>query len=143
MRDERGAGGSGKGAASADEEQDGVDGQDAVRAMEGDGEQAGGTEHLERVADQDDLTAVETIGDVSGREQKEQAGQEEGEAGIAKVEGTMGDGVDLPRDGDRLRFGPEDGHDASELVAAEVAGREGLETAPRDPWDMGRHQPIG
>jgi len=41
---------------------------------------------------------------VSGREQKKQAGKKQREAGIAKIQSAVGNGIDLPGDGHRLRL---------------------------------------
>jgi hypothetical protein len=38
----------------------------------------------------------------------------------------VGDLVDLPGDGDRLGFGPDDDHEAGALIEAEVARTKGV-----------------
>src|ERR1035441_8666614 len=143
MGAERGAGGTGEGAAGTDEEKDSVDGEYAMAAAVGEGEQTGSADDLERIADEDDLAAVEAVGDVSRRQEKERAGKKKREAGKAQVEGAVGNGVDLPGDGDRLRLRAEDDGDAGQLVEAEVARGEGLQSATRRAVGRGTHVLLG
>ncbi len=122
---ERGTGGSGEGAAGADERR----ARQRWATPGGCRSRQSAAERrlqkrLERVADEDDLAAVEAVGNVAGGQDEEQAGQKEHEAGVAEVDGFVGDGVDLPGDGERLRLRAKDDDDARELIADKVAVRE-------------------
>ena len=88
-------------------------------------EKRDGAENLNAIADEDDLPSVEAVGNVAGGEDKEESGQKERQAGVAKVDGAVRDEVNLPGDGERLGFGSNDDHDARKLVASEIAGAEG------------------
>ncbi len=61
---------------------------------------------------------------MAGGQHEEEAGKKQGEAGVAEVESGVGDLIDLPRDGDGLRFGAEDHEHAGRLVEAEVSREE-------------------
>ena len=54
------------------------------------------------------MTAIEAVGHVPGGQQEKQPGQKERQARVSKIERAMGDGVDLPRDRDRLRLRAKD-----------------------------------
>ena len=93
------------------------------------GKQGSRTDDLQAVTDKNDLPPIEAIGYVSGGQQEQQSWKKQRKAGIAEVKGAVGDGVDLPGDGDGLRLRTEDSHDPRELIAAEVAGSEGFQAA--------------
>ena len=108
--------------------------------------QPGGAQDLQAVTHQEDLAAIEAVGHVPCGQQKEQARKKERQPGEAQIQRTMSDGVNLPRNGYRLRFGAQDGGDACQLVAPEVAGGKGLHAAPRRPgrigWPGGKEEPC-
>ena len=105
--------------------------QHVGNAHPGESKQRPGAQDLEAVAAQDDPAAVESIGDVSGREKEEQAGQEQRQPGVAEVEGTMGKGIYLPRHRNRLGLSSQDHGDAGELITPEVARSKGFQAAHR------------
>src|ERR1700719_4123492 len=124
MGQERLAGGGGKGAAGADAEQESVNGQDGSDSPPGEPEQSAGKHQLHGVADEDDVAAVVAVGDMAGGEEKQDAGQEEREPGVAKAERAMSDEIDLPGDGDGLRFRSDDDEETGYLIAQKVSGLE-------------------
>ena len=142
MRDQRGAGRPGERPSRADEKKHAVNGEHAPRARQRERQQAAGAKHLERIADQDHHAPIEAVGHVTGGQQKEQPGKKQRQAGVAQVQRAMGHGVNLPRHGYCLRLRAQDHHHACELVAAEVARREGLQAAPGQ-WLRGRHPLSG
>ena len=110
-----------------------------MQAGAGELEQSQGAGDLEAIADEDDLPAVKAVGDVAGREQEEQAGQKLGQAGVAQVERTVGDGVDLPGNGQRLRRRAQNGGHARQLEASKISGGKGLHAAPGRPGGKRHH----
>jgi len=93
--------------------------------VEAEEEEPAAGDELRGVAEEDDVAAVEAIRGVAGGEHEDGAGKKEGEAGIAEVDGAMGELVDLPGDGDGLRLRAEDGEQPGELVAAKISMAEG------------------
>ena len=142
VRNERGTGWTGEGAADSDEEQDRIDGKHAVAVEPVSRIRRGGAYDLQAITDEDDLAAVEAVGDVSRRKEKQESGKKEGQAGVTKVEGAMGNGVDLPGDGDRLRLRTQDYGYTSQLVAPEIARIKGLQTAPGRLLGEGRRHLV-
>jgi hypothetical protein len=67
------------------------------------------------------MTAIETVGNVTGGQKKEQPRQKEREPGVAQVNGAMRDGIDLPSHRDGLRLGTQDDGYARKLVSPEIA----------------------
>ena len=77
------------------------------------------------------MAPVEAIGHVARRQQENEPGQEERQPRVAQVDGAMGNGVHLPRHGDRLRLGAEDHRYARQLISPEITGGKCLKSAPR------------
>jgi hypothetical protein len=62
-------------------------------------------ENLQRIAAKDHVAPIEAVGHVPRRQQKQQPRQKQRQARIAKVERSMGNGIDLPPHRDGLRLG--------------------------------------
>ena len=103
----------GEGAPGADDKKDRVNYQNILRATDGVHGQHDAGKALKGVASQNDVSPVKSIGDVARREQEEESGKKEGQPRVTEVDGAMRDGVDLPGDGDGLRFSAENGNDSS------------------------------
>ena len=126
----RAGSGSAEGAAEADSDEHGVDGPDSSglehAGSDGEPEKDCCADGLQGIAGEDDAATIIAVGGVAGGEHADEAGEEEGEAGEAKLKGGVGDLVNLPGDGDRLRLGSYDDHEARGLVQTEVARTEGV-----------------
>jgi hypothetical protein len=121
MGNERRAGRRRECASRAHNEEHRVDRQHAAHPIARKHQERDCADDLHRVADEYDATAVEAVGDVPGGQEKKQSRQKECEAGVTKIECAMRDGVNLPGDGDGLRFGPEDHGGARQLIPPEVS----------------------
>ena len=75
-------------------------------------EQSNGAENLQPIAKQDDVTAVEAVGHVTGRKKEKKPRKKQRQAGITQIQRPMGDGVNLPGDGYRLRLGAQNDGDS-------------------------------
>ena len=138
VRNKRGACRRGEGSSRPDEKQDSIDGQHAGYARPREGEQRAGANDLQAVANQDDPAAVEPVGRMPGRQKKEKSGKKQRQPRVAQVERAVGDGIHLPRHGDRLRLRAQNDRDAGKLVAPEITGSKRLQTAPRRLLREGR-----
>ncbi len=125
MGNQRGACRPGECARRSHEEQHTINGINAVRPVQAgarEQEQCRSGKHLQPIANQDDLPPVEAIGHVPSRQQENQPRQKQRQSGKAQIESAVSNGVDLPRDSDRLRFGAQDDHHTRQLISREIAG---------------------
>ncbi len=91
-----------------------------------------------RVAGQNYAPAVEAIRHMARGQQKKQPRQKQRQPRVAKVNGAVRDGVDLPRHRDRLRFSAQNHGHSRKLVSPEIAGGKSLKAAAR-LWGGGLH----
>ncbi len=71
-------------------------------------EQCHCAEDLKHVAAEDNMTAVEAIGDVPGGKEEKKAGEEERQARISEIKRAMGNGINLPGHRNSLRLRTQD-----------------------------------
>ncbi len=64
-----------------------------------------------------------------GGQQEKQTGEKKRQPGVAEIERTMGDGIDLPGDRYRLRLRAKDRYGAGQLIQPEVARGKGFQTS--------------
>jgi hypothetical protein len=91
-----------------------------VNGVQRDPEEKSRGEGLQAIADQDDVAFVVTVGHVPGGQRKQDAGKKESKPGIAQAQGRLGDLVDLPGHGKRLRLRTQNDEQTSRLIQAEV-----------------------
>ena len=94
--------------------------------------------YLQRVAGQDHAPAVEAVGHVTRGQQKKQPRQKQRQPRVAKVDGAVRNGVNLPRHRDRLRFSAQNHRHARQLISPEISGGKSLKAAARR-WGDGLH----
>ncbi len=138
MRDQRRACRRRKCAPCADKKQHHVNGQNVLCVVARQLDQRAGTKNLQRVAGQNYAPAVEAVGHVTRGQQKKQPRQKQRQPRVAKINGAVRDGVDLPRHRDRLRFSAQNHGHSRKLVSPEITGGESLKAAAR-LWGGGLH----
>ena len=74
------------------------------------------------------MAAVEPVGHVARGQQEDQAGEEKREAGETEIQGSVGDGIDLPCHGHRLSLGAQDDRNSCQLISPEIAKAKCLHT---------------
>ncbi len=87
-----------------------------VRSANRDRQQQRRADRESRVADGENLAAVEAVGRVPRHEKKQDAGKELREAHEAEIERTLRDFVDLPADRDRLHFRGKHDAESRDLI---------------------------
>jgi hypothetical protein len=122
VRHQRGAGWPAERATRPDDEENRKNRPHAVDAGPREAKKHRGTDRLQRVANQDHMTAVEAVGHVAGGQNEDQPRQKQHQPRVAQIDGPVRDLVDLPRHRQRLRLRAHDDDDACELIAEEVAG---------------------
>jgi hypothetical protein len=112
-------------AEDSEEDENEVDGVYGVGSAPTDGEEQGRAEAVAGIAPHKEFAAVEDIGGVTGEEKEDEAREKLGEADVSEIEGTFGDLIDLPSDGDGLHFERDHDEEAGEGKGDEVGVGEG------------------
>ena len=92
-----------------------------MKTGEGEPEKHAGAENLKCITNQDDVAPIEAVGHVAAGQYKEEAGQEQRETGVPKIERAVRDLVDLPGNRDGLSFCAHDDQCAGRLIQSEVS----------------------
>jgi hypothetical protein len=77
---------------------------------------------LQPITNQDDVPSIIAIGCVSAQQQEQNSRQKQSQSGIAKIDRSMRNCINLPRHRDRLRFGSNNDKQPRQLISTKIAG---------------------